>query len=146
MSSRGFTTSSLFLLALAIVCPAQVLVAPEAQVSLLSVQTGALTVPPTTASTTLDMVVDEDPGGGGSIDVLVTDPEVIVSLIQPNDVEVTVVNAESLGYTFEVYTVSEDDSSPIASPLLMPGTHSVIGLPSGAARSEERRVGKECAD
>lgn len=103
----------------------------EAHVSLLKSQTAFASVPPQSQATTVDLTVDESPEGGGVIDVLATQPGLVISLVLPTGVEVTATNAASLGFGFEIYTIAPEAPSLLISPMLTPGTHTVFELPPG---------------
>lgn len=63
--------------------------------------------PPGTPSTLLEVVVDPPAGGPDLLVVAVSHPGIIVSLIQPGNVEVTSANAASLGYEWLIESVRD---------------------------------------
>ncbi len=87
-------------------------------------------VPAGNNSTLLNVTVDAPPTGQDSIDVLVGDPNVVISLIAPGGTEITSANASGNGFTFTTYTTDgSGDSADLLSPFLTGGTHTVIQFP-----------------
>lgn len=87
-------------------------------------------VPAGSPAVLIPFVADPSAAGGDVFDTMCSDPAAIVTLILPNGTEVSVANAESLGF---FYTVIQDGSfarSQILSPFSMPGTHTIIKLPA----------------
>ncbi len=88
-------------------------------------------VQPGVPSTLMPFTVDPASGGGDRFHIISTNANAVVTLILPSGTEVTSGNAQSLGFSYEVAPAdaSEPDSS-IPTPLLNPGTQTLIGLPA----------------
>ncbi|MBS1825661.1 MAG: hypothetical protein JST93_10095 [Acidobacteria bacterium] len=96
-------------------------------VPLTATDVKTVTLPPNSASTTLDIVVS--PASSNVLDIL-SEAGVVVSLLQPGGVEVNAANAVSLGYEWSSI-VSNPTTRPV-SPLEFPGLHNLVTLPSSA--------------
>lgn len=90
---------------------------------------GAL-VPPGATSTTLSFAVDPAAGGGDTFHVIVENPQVAITLILPNGVEITAANASTLGFQYTTIADGAVPSTVAPSPFAFPGTHSIIELPA----------------
>jgi hypothetical protein len=83
-----------------------------------------------TVSFPFNFTVDSSANGGDIMDVVISNPSVVISVIRPDGVEVTVANAGSLGCT---YATAANGSFSIA-PLgffSQSGAHVVITLSAG---------------
>ena len=102
---------------------------PTGDVALGASNIQAESLPPSTASTRIAMVVDSG-AIGGCFDIVTSDANIAVTLILPNGTAVTAANASSLGFTLSAFT--SDGSSDVPS-FSMPGTHTLIEFTSAQA-------------
>lgn len=81
----------------------------------------------------LEFTVEPGSTKGNVFDVVTTVGGVPVSLVLPNGTEITSANASASGFTFETVEEGSFEDSETPSPLSLPGTHTLIELPVGAA-------------
>lgn len=98
-----------------------------AQMQLSNRDLRAATAGPARGIVTLNFVADPK-GGEDFFEVISPDPNVAVSLVTPSGVEVTALNAVSLGFGFDVIDGAKLNSAVIPSSLAIPGIHTLIRL------------------
>lgn len=111
---------------------AQVVGNDDARLPLTGIDTRAAAIIPGAPPTLMQFTVDPASGGGDLFDVVSSHPQVAVSLILPGGAEVNAANAESQGFSFDVFTTSANADFASASTFDLPGTHTLIGLPSSS--------------
>lgn len=99
------------------------------KVTLQAVDVKTAAIPAGAPSTLLNFVVDPSTSGGNTLDII-SGSGVIITLIQPGNIEVTSANAASLGYEWSSFT--PDPTKPVLTPLQFPGLHTLIRFPSSA--------------
>src|ERR1044072_5567285 len=104
------------------------------QSSLSATQTFLTIAPPHTPATLIPFQVAVDGRTGEVFDVVSANSGAIVTLILPNGTEIDSSNAAAFGYT---YGVVEETSPAVTDPMLitplsLPGTHTIIQLPTTA--------------
>jgi hypothetical protein len=122
-----------FLISILAACllPAQVGPFPGTSVPLTSISQQSVGVPAGNNPTLLSVTIDAPASGQETIDVLVGDPNVVISLIRPDTSEITAANASANGFTFTTYTADGTGGSmDLLSPFLTGGTHTVIQFPA----------------
>ncbi len=92
-----------------------------------------LLVPAGATATSLAMPVEVDSDGGGAFDVRSASQNMIVSLLRPDNSEVTLTNASTLGYSIQSVNMDVSGSALLASPELSPGFHVRIEIPISAS-------------
>jgi hypothetical protein len=103
---------------------------PAATLPLLKTSQQVATVPAGAASTLVNVAVDAPPTGQDSLDVLASDPNVVITLLLPSGAEITASNATANGFTFNTYTSDGSGTSgDLLSAFLTPGSHTVIDFP-----------------
>ena len=106
---------------------------PSTSFPLVSVSQQMARVPAGANPTLLNITVDAPPAGQETMDVLVGDPNVVISLILPGGSEITAANAASNGFSFLTYTTDGSGTSEdLWSPFSTSGTHTVIQFPAPA--------------
>jgi hypothetical protein len=105
---------------------------PAATLSLTKTNQQTIVIPAANPSTLINVSVDQPANGQDSIDVLTSDPNVVITLLLPNGTEITANNASSNGFIFTGYYSDGSVSSEAGlSPFLTAGTHTVIDFPAG---------------
>jgi hypothetical protein len=104
----------------------------EGEINLSATETYAVLAPAITPSTLIPFQVDVEGRDSDGFDVTVANAGAIVSLILPGGTEVNSLNADSLGFGFDVIPA---DSETVTSGLFisffsLSGTHTTIRLPS----------------
>ena len=103
---------------------------PTDSVSLVPVNQQSVRIPASSPSTLPNITIDAPPAGQETLDILVEDPNVIISLIVPGGGEITAANASGSGYTFTTYTTDGGGTSAdLFSPFMTAGTHTMIQFP-----------------
>jgi hypothetical protein len=119
----------LFLLTIFGVVSALAQIVPtQSTISAHSTSTQTVYVPASSTPTLFNLTVDSGSSGGDLIDVLTTNPAVLISLITPAGVEMNANNASNYGFTISTYT--SDGSSDSPNPLVSAGTHTLIQFPT----------------
>ncbi len=90
------------------------------------------TVQPGSSPTTINLVVDTQPSGGDQIEIVTSDPGIVVSLVTPSGMQVTAATAASLGISWTTSSANDNDYSDFLDPFSIPGTHTSIELPAGS--------------
>lgn len=81
----------------------------------------------------VNVIVDASANGGDLIDVTASNPQLPVSLILPSGVEVTPINASSLGFSvYQQTNVSASGGNGFVLPFDTLGTHTAFTLPPGS--------------
>ncbi len=101
---------------------AQTIPYPSGDASLEISNTQVASIPPSTASTRIAMVVDSG-RIGDLFDIVTSNPNVAVSLILPNGTAITAANASPLGFTISTFVSAGSEDLPLLS---VPGTHTLI--------------------
>jgi hypothetical protein len=104
----------------------------EGEVNLSATETYAVLAPAITPSTLIPFHVDVEGRDSDGFDVTVANAGAVVSLLLPSGTEVNSLNADSLGFGFDVIPA---DSEAVTSGLFisffsLSGTHTLIRLPS----------------
>jgi hypothetical protein len=131
MNTRRALCSVVVLFSLSINVGAQTVPNSPATVQMSGYDTRGSGVVAHTNSTMLSFTLEGDTTGNNSFEIVTSDPGVAVSLILPSSLEVTSVNAASLGFTFTTIpegTVADDQIQLVFS---LPGTHTIISVPGG---------------
>ncbi len=112
---------------------AQVGTFPVDTLSLTSASRQSSIVPAGSTPTLANVTVETPASGNDSIDVVVANASVVISLLTPGAAEITAANASANGYTFTTYTADgTGDGTDLLSPFLVGGTHTVIQFPTPA--------------
>ncbi len=103
-------------------------------ISLISMDVQSATVPSSTAATYLNMIVDASIEGLDIIDVCSSSAQVRVSLILPNGIEITPMNASSFGFKTSEQVI--DSTAPATSggftPFDSACAHTMFNPPAGS--------------
>jgi hypothetical protein len=83
--------------------------------------------------TSVGIPVEVSAQGGGTFDVQSSSANLVVSLVRPDNSEVTAGNASSLGYTLESGNLNISGTALLAGPELMPGFHVRVNVPMSAS-------------
>jgi hypothetical protein len=105
--------------------------AQSAPFSLTSADVRSTLVPAGQVNTTMSIVVDSNTIGGELLDIVSSDPSVVVSVTMPGGAVINSTTATSLGFTFSQTTV---DPNAGDGPTIfdVPGTHTSIYFPAGS--------------
>ena len=90
------------------------------------------------ATSLIAMAADPSTNGGDIFDVVSSNPAVVMTLVLPNDTEITAGNAATQGFSYTVVPQGIFANGPIPSPLAVPGAHTLIQLPPGLASGTYR--------
>jgi len=82
------------------------------------------------ATVSLSMTLDPSSAGGDVLDIAVTDPGVVITLVTPAQAAITASTAANYGITWSNLSIAPD-SLPFPTPLNKFGNHTVIALPAG---------------
>ena len=100
--------------------------------SLAPVSQQFIQVPQGASATGINITVDPGPAGADTLDILVGDPSVVVSLMLPDGTQITSANAPASGFTWSNYSSLGLGTADLFSPFDLEGNHTVIQLPSPA--------------
>ena len=100
---------------------------PGTSVPLASTWQQSIAVPAGNTPTLLNFAVDAPPAGQDTIDVLVVDPNVVISLILPAGTEINASNATANGFVFSTNTIAGVGAD--LTPFSIGGIHTIIQLP-----------------
>ncbi len=104
---------------------------PGPSITLTNRSLQAQTVSPSSGPALIQFTADPSLAGGDVFHVITFDPNVVVSLLAPNGMEINTGNAPALGYTYTTLPTGTF-TDYIPSPFAAAGTHTVITLPSSS--------------
>ena len=107
------------------IAAAQIVIDPSPQAELTNRTSQAITAP-AGATSLIPFTADPTASGGDLFDVISSNPGVVITLLLPNNTEITSANAASQGFVYTVIPDGTFSNSLIPTPLAASGTHTVI--------------------
>jgi hypothetical protein len=110
--------NTILLLTLAIFATTKAQVGPSPTPSVIATNydVQSMRVPAQSSSTQVPLNLNPPASGGDVLDVITSNPSVVVSLLLPNGTQVTPANGASLGYSFDSIAPGSLDTVNIPSP------------------------------
>jgi hypothetical protein len=131
-------TACAILLLAAAASTAQVITPPKLDVPMTAHNKSAVLIPAGSTEGVMTVLADPQSGGGDLFAVNTFDPNAAVTLILPDQTEITAANAEAQGFRFQVIPDGTFTTGNIPSPFSSPGTHTVIKLPPSSPAGNYR--------